>query len=324
MRTNFVESEFSPLKRVVLAQSQFYLPEEEEHLDTGFLSEENLNLFDKKVGDVADLYPELQKKWENEKEQMLQLLTSYGVEVLRPRTLTEHEKALGRDTGRGYANFFSRDPFFTIGNFIIEGNLRFAHRRLEILPIRDILTAESKHPEALYLAAPQPDISQGVESETGPFLEGGDVLVYGKTIFVGYSGLASNLNGIYWLKSLLTHWDYDVVPVRLHPDILHLDCALSMVRDGLMIYCKDAFLDGLPKELSHWDKINISLKEASKLMANGLPINESVYVTDQSFTQLISALEGYGMKVETLDYEVSRIFGGSFRCTTQALLRIAD
>lgn len=56
-------------------------------------------------------------------------------------------------------------------------------------------------------------------------------------------------------------------------------------------------------------------------MANGLPINDSVYVTDQSFTQFITALESHGVKVETLDYEVSRIFGGSFRCTTQALLR---
>ncbi|WP_430602722.1 hypothetical protein IGJ02_003242 [Enterococcus sp. DIV0724b] len=324
MKTNFVESEFAPLKRVVLAQSQFYLPEGEDELDTSFLSEENLTLFSNKVGDVGDLYPDMQKKWENEKEEMFQLLTSYGVEVIRPRMLTEYEKTLGEESGHGYANFFSRDPFFTFGHFIIEGNLRFAHRRLEILPIRDILTGESKHSEAVYLAAPQPDISEGLESEAGPFLEGGDVLVYGKKIFVGYSGLASNLNGINWLKSLLAHWDYDVIPVRLHPDILHLDCALSMVKDGLMIYCEEAFLDGLPTELNNWDKINISLKEASLLMANGLPINESVYVTDQSFTELIAALQSYGMKVETLDYEISRIFGGSFRCTTQALLRTSN
>lgn len=319
MKTNYVESEFAPLKRVVLAQSQFYLPEED--LDTNFLSEENLTLFRNKVGDVADLYPDMQKKWENEKEQMFQLLTSYSIEVIRPRMLTDYEKILGEESGHGYANFFSRDPFFTIGNVIIEGNLRFAHRRLEILPIRDILTEESQHLEAVYLAAPQPDISQGIESEAGPFLEGGDVLVYGKTIFVGYSGLASNLNGINWLRSLLSHWDYEVIPVRLHPDILHLDCALSMVKQGLMICCEEAFLDGLPKELTNWDKISISLKEASLLMANGLPINESVYVTDQSFTDLIAALKGHGIKVETLDYKVSRIFGGSFRCTTQALLR---
>ena len=324
MKTNFVESEFAPLKRVVLAQSQFYLPEEEEELDTSFLSEKNLELFKHKVGDIADLYPDMQKKWENEKEQMVQLLTSYGVEVIRPRLLTNYEKELGRESGRGYANFFSRDPFFTLGHFIIEGNLRFSHRRLEILPLRDILIEESKHSEAIYVAAPQPDISQGLESEAGPFLEGGDVLVYGKTIFVGHSGLASNLNGIHWLKSFLAHWEYNVIPVRLHPDILHLDCALSMVKEGLMIYCEEAFLDGLPKELNDWDKINVSLKDASLLMTNGLPLNESVYITDRSFTKLISELEGRGMKVETLDYEISRIFGGSFRCTTQALLRTND
>jgi len=324
MTKNFVESEFAPLKRVVLAQSQFCLPEEENELDTSFLSEKNLNLFDHKVGDIADLYPEMQEKWENEKVQMTQLLTSYGVEVIRPRMLTAYEKELGKQSRCGYANFFSRDPFFTIGHFVIEGNLRFAHRRLEILPIRDILIEESRHPEAIYVAAPQPDISQGSKSEAGPFLEGGDVLVYGKTIFVGHSGLASNLNGIHWLKSFLAHWGYNVVPVRLHPDILHLDCAMSMVKDGLMICCEEAFLDGVPQELTNWDKINVSLKEASLLMTNGLPLNDSVYITDQSFTRLIIALEKYGVKVETLDYEVSRIFGGSFRCTTQALLRTTN
>lgn len=145
MKTNFVESEFAPLKRVVLAQSQFYLPEQEDELDTSFLSETNIKLFKNKVGDIGDLYPDMQKKWE--KEQMLQLLASYDVEVIRPRKLTTYEKTLGKESGHGYANFFSRDPFFTLGNFIIEGNLRFAHRRLEISPIRAILKEESKHAE---------------------------------------------------------------------------------------------------------------------------------------------------------------------------------
>lgn len=320
MQTNFVESEFAPLKRVVLAQSQFYVPENS--AETNFLSEDNARLMENNVvGDIAALYPDMQKKWENEKQEMEALLTAYDIEVLHPRLLTDEEKQLGIQTGNGYANFFSRDPFFTLGNFIIEGNLRFPHRRLEILPIREILIAESKASEALYLATPQPDISLGEKSEVGPFLEGGDILIYGKQIFVGYSGLASNFAGIQWLQSLVQHWGYKIIPVRLHPDILHLDCALSLVREGLMIYCKDAFLDGIPAELAGWDKIEISLKEASLLMANGLPINESVYVTDASFTHLIEQLKGYQIKVETLDYQISRLFGGSFRCTTQALLR---
>lgn len=324
MKNNYVESEFAPLKRVVLAQSEFHCPnaEKQKEADTNFLVAENKELFEGKFGDFADLYPELQQRWEEEKKEMAALLESYGIEVLRPRKLTSAEKQLGIDSGHGYSNFFARDPFFTIGNLLIEGNLKFPHRQLEVLPSRPLLLAESQKEEVLYFATPQPDVSLGVNQPVGPYIEGGDVLVYGKTIFVGHSGLASNLLGIQWLGSVLSRWGYQVIPVPLHPDILHLDCALSLLREGLMICCEEAFLDGVPKELAHWQTISITLAEAALLMANGLPINEKVYVTDASFTSLIEKIEAQGMKVETLDYRISRLFGGSFRCTTQGLLRV--
>ena len=40
---------------------------------------------------------------------------------------------------------------------------------------------------------------------------------------------------------MIGHFGYEVVPVRLHPHILHLDCALSLLREGLMIVCEEAF-----------------------------------------------------------------------------------
>ncbi|KAF1303302.1 amidinotransferase [Enterococcus saccharolyticus] len=319
----FVESEFAPLKKVVLAQSQFAFPDEknEDNADLSFLTAENIEWSSGHAAeDFADAHPEKQMRWEQEKVDMQQLLESYGVEVLRPRLLTDEEKSLGRESGDGYSNFFSRDPFFAIGECVIEGNLRLPHRRYEVLPIREILIEATKE-QGLYFAAPQPDISLGIHSHQGPFIEGGDVLVYHKTIFVGYSGLASNLLGIQWLQRFMRHFGYEVVPVRLHPNILHLDCALSLVREGLMIICEDAFLDGVPSQLQHWQKIPISLADASILMANGLPINEEVYITDYSFKEVITALKKHHVKVETLDYYVSRVFGGSFRCTTQPFIR---
>ncbi|WP_246258514.1 hypothetical protein [Kroppenstedtia pulmonis] len=48
------------------------------------------------------------------------------VEVIVPRLLTDYEKEIGKEDG--YSNFFVRDPFFTIGHFLIEGSLRFPHR----------------------------------------------------------------------------------------------------------------------------------------------------------------------------------------------------
>ena len=61
----------------------------------------------------------------------------HGVEVLRPRLLTEAEKAVaGTD---GYANFFARDPFFVVGDQVVESSMRFLHRRREVLSVRDLM-----------------------------------------------------------------------------------------------------------------------------------------------------------------------------------------
>ena len=323
MKKTNVMSEFSPLKSVILAQSEFCFPDDTvEEMATSFLTKENEQLAKDNGGKtIAEIDPDLQLEWEQEKQAMQSLLESYGVEVLRPRLLTDYEKQEAKASGFGYSNFFSRDPFFTIGSFVIEGNLNFMHRRKEILPIRPVLHKWLDQYGGIYLAAPQPDTSLGQASQEGPFIEGGDVLVLGKTVFVGYSGLASNTAGIQWLSRLLEPFGYEVIPVRLHPHILHLDCALSFLKQGVMIVCEGAFLDGLPNQLANWEKIPVTLEEASYLLTNGLPISEEVYVTDGAFKELIPKIEAHGIKVETLSYRVSRIFGGSFRCTTQALIR---
>lgn len=88
-----------------------------------------------------------------------------------------------------------------------------------------------------------------------------------------------------------------------------------------MIICEEALVGGIPHLFKHWDKIFISMKEASCLAANGLPINEQVYVTDPQFGSVIEELLSRNITVELVDYSVSRSFGGSFRCTTQALWR---
>lgn len=247
------------------------------------------------------------------------MLEKYNIEVLRPRLLTAHEKEQGKVFGA--ANFFVRDPFFTIGHSVIEGSMRFFHRRNEVLPVRNMLMENVYSSDAFYVSLPMADTSQGEKDESGPFLEGGDVLVLGKTVFVGNSGKASNHNGYLWLKAYLAHWDYEVVEVKLHPDVLHLDCALSLVRDGLMIVCEEAFLTGIPEQLKNWDRINVPFEDIAKLAINGLPINEEAYILDSEFKYIGEALEARGIRLEYLDFKISRSLGGSFRCSTQPLFR---
>lgn len=319
-----VKSEFATLKKVVLTQSEFIFPEREEsNNDETFLAEESLNLYagvDIAGKDYKDVFPERQKQWEREREELKKVLEKYGVEVLRPRLLTEYEREVGKEYG--CCNFFVRDPFFTIGSSIIEGSLRFFHRRDEVMPIRDILVAEAYNSDAFYVSLPKPDISEGFDAEKGPFLEGGDVLVLNKTVFVGNSGQASNHNGYLWLKSYLSHWDYKVVEVPLKKEVLHLDCALSLVRDGLMIVCEEALINGVPEPLRDWDRISVPYKDIAYLAVNGLPINESTYILDPQFEYIAEQLRARGIVVEYVDFRISRSLGGSFRCSTQPLVRI--
>ncbi|WP_312337118.1 arginine deiminase family protein [Sphingobacterium sp.] len=318
----FVENEFAPLKKVILTVSEFGFPELMKEDDLRFLSSTTIEGDAAHAGkDFGEVYPELQIAWEQERHNFALVLEKYGVEVLRPRNLTEREKIAGGE--HGYSNFFVRDPFFTIGNTVIEGSIRFMQRRNEIWPIRDLLEREVYQNDCLYVAAPRPAMAEQEELALwhGPFIEGGDILVYGKHIFVGNSGLASNSLGIKWLFKLLQPYGYQVEEVKLHPNILHLDCALGMVREGLMIVCEEAFTHGIPQKLRKWDKIVVSLEEASLLAANGLPINPAVYVTDPVFAYIGDKLSIAGIQVEYVDFQISRSFGGSFRCSTQPLLR---
>ncbi|WPK13383.1 arginine deiminase family protein [Lysinibacillus louembei] len=322
MTSIFVKSEFAPLQRVVLAQSEFAFPAVSNRIDEEFLTEESIALYktvDVEGKNYKEVFPDRQKAWEEERANLKKILEKHGVEVLLPRMLTDYEKEIGYEDG--YSNFFIRDPFFTVGNMLIEGSLRFPHRRNEVLPARNILVEEANQNSCLYIAIPKPDISLGSDSEQGPFLEGGDVLVLDQTIYVGNSGLASNSNGVQWLSNLTSNFGYQVIEVPLHHTILHLDCALSIVREGLIIICEEAFLNGIPEQFKNWDQIHVTLEQASRLATNGLPINDHVYITDYEFDFIGAELEKRGIKVEYIDFQISRSFGGSFRCSTQPLLR---
>ncbi|MCZ0736159.1 dimethylarginine dimethylaminohydrolase family protein [Phreatobacter sp. AB_2022a] len=316
-----VESEFAPLRTVVLTQSEVAFGETMLHSrDMDFLPDPAPGRFGAGQ-DFRDADPVGQRAWEKERDAFRAVLERHGVEVLRPRMLTAAEKAAAG--GDGYANFFVRDPFFTIGPVVVEGSLRFRHRRREVLPVRDIMRHRVMPSACTYVAVPMPEVAADDDASlgAGPFLEGGDVLVLGKTVFVGMSGLASNAAGAEWLAKLLRPQGYTVEPVRLRPNILHLDCALGLVRDGLMIVCEEALLDGIPEPLRAWDRIAVSLDEAMRLATNGLPISPGIYVADPAFATIGDALGRRGIAVEYVDYRISRSFGGAFRGSTQPLWR---
>ena len=317
----YVESEFAPLKRVIVSQSELtdsILPLSEYYLPPESLEDPYVEVRDDTI--YFHLDPDSYEQRVKEREELVAILERYGVEVLRPRKLTDEELALatlpeGPTHGRGLSNFFVRDPFIVVGDHVIEANFRKEYRRFEALTARDLFQGC-----ASYVGLPMPDFT---DTETGPFLEGGDVIVYHKKIFVGNSGYGSSSAGIQWLRDYLAPYGYEVEEVRLQGNILHLDCAMSLVREGLMIVCEDSFADGIPETFRDWDRITVPEKDAEQLAVNGISINPEVYITDIAFRDTIGKeLEEHGIKVEYLDFQVMRSIACSVRCSTQPLFRV--
>ena len=319
----YVESEFAPLKKVIVSESEVtdqILP-----ISQVYMSFDEIEYYGGEVVGENVVFPVDQEKMQKikaEREALVSILEQYGVEVLMPRKLTEQERALATDPsgpshGKGLTNEFVRDPFVIIGNHVIESGFRKEYRRYEALTARDLFPEDCR-----YVALPMSDIS---DDEAGPFLEGGDVLVYHKQVFVGNSGYGSNSAGIEWLRNYLAPYGYEVTEVRLQGNILHLDCAMSLVKEGLMIVCEESFADGIPDTFKNWDRITVSEEDAEHLAVNGLPVNPDVYITDVAFRDTIGKqLEDRGIKVEYLDFSATRREAGSIHCSTQPILRKND
>lgn len=175
----YVESEFAPLKKVIVAESEqtdSYLPVSE-----CYVSGDDLAAIHGEVrGDIVYLPADQEelKEIAAEREALVSVLEKYGVEVVRPRKLTEKEIALATDLngpthGKGMTNMFVRDPFIVMGDNVVESNFRKEYRRYEALTARDYFLGKSN-----YAGLPMIDVA---DDEAGPFLEGGDVIVYHNT-----------------------------------------------------------------------------------------------------------------------------------------------
>ncbi len=154
----------------------------------------------------------------------------------------------------------------------------------------------------------------------GPFLEGGDTLLNGYEVYVGMSGCASDMAGIDWLQALLGP-SYKVVPVALKSNVLHLDCAMALVKPGLVVYCPEKLIDGLPMSLRGWDAITVSVEEATLLATNGLILEEGRMIVDADNKRVIEELRKRRMDVIPMPFDGPIRVGGGMRCAHHPLLR---
>jgi len=118
---------------------------------------------------------------------------------------------------------------------------------------------------------------------------------------------------------------YNVIRVPLIASVLHLDCVLSVPREGLAIVCEEAFVEGLPDPIKGWDLVKVSIESVRRLAVNGIPVDNRNYImsfnehNDNRFLQ--SELEKRNIKVYRLFFGTHNGQGGSLRCATQPIIR---
>ena len=264
---------------------------------------------------LIDIDAERAKRIERQVEALAELVAREGVTVHRPERLRGEESTFMAPHGEG-AQLYPRDPMIVVGNHVIDASLRLKCRQRERYGLRSLIQKLATERGARWSSVP-------LGSPTtidGPFLEGGDVLLNGHEIYVGMSGCASDMAGIDWLQALLGE-RYRVIPVALRSKVLHLDCALGLIKTGLLVWCPEKLIDGLPMSLRGWDAIVVSKDEANLLATNGLILEEGRMIADADNKRIIDELRKRHVDVIPLPFDGPIGCGGGLRCAHHSLRR---
>ena len=242
-----------------------------------------------------------------------QVFLRYGVTVLRPDGVADCNQIFARDLG------FVVDDIFVRANII-------PHREKELLGLASLLA--------------QIPISKQLMFPKEVHIEGGDVIVHNKYIYVGFSTspnyaklltARTNKAAVFALRKAFPN--KKVKPFELiksntvpHKNALHLDCCFQLIGDSFAITCPEGFakIEDYNWLVTHFGTNNIfevSPVEMSKMMCNVVSISPTVAVSNKSFTRLNTWLRQRGITVEEVDFNEIGKQGGLFRCVTLPLFR---
>jgi dimethylargininase len=185
-----------------------------------------------------------------------------------------------------------------------------------ILPHAAVITrpgADSRKPETeSIIQALSPHIKLIYIREPAT-LDGGDVLVIGKKIFIGLS-TRSNNDAINQLKELLGNDGYTVTGIPLH-GCLHLKSAVTRVDDSTLLINKD-WVD--TNHFPNYTLIDVDPSEPGA--ANCLPVAGTI-IYPTSFPMTRAKLEAIGCTVVSIEVDELAKAEGAVTCCS---LVIAD
>jgi dimethylargininase len=178
-----------------------------------------------------------------------------------------------------------------------------------ILPEVAVITrpgADSRKPETESIIRALKPLIKLVQVREPATVDGGDVLVLGKKIYVGLS-TRSNLEVIRQLSEMLCDYEYSVMGVELH-DCLHLKSAATRLDDQTLLINKQ-WVD--PGCFEDFELIEVDPSEPHA--ANCLPIQGSI-IFPTAFPKTRARLEEKGYNVVAVDVSELAKAEGAVTC----------
>jgi dimethylargininase len=185
-----------------------------------------------------------------------------------------------------------------------------------ILPEAAIITrpgADSRKPETEAIAQALSPHTRLLYLREPAALDGGDVLVVGKRIFIGLS-TRSNNESVVQLNDPLNEFGYTVTGVRLN-GCLHLKSAVTRVDDKTLLINRD-WVDAA----SFTDYELIDVDPSEPYAANCLPIGDAV-IFPASFPKTREKLEKRGYKIVSVEVDELAKAEGAVTCCSLILDR---
>jgi dimethylargininase len=185
-----------------------------------------------------------------------------------------------------------------------------------ILPEVAVITrpgADSRRPETESISRALQPFRELLFIQAPGTVDGGDILVLGKDIFVGMS-TRSNHNALDQLNALLGKFEYHARGVGLH-DCLHLKSAVTQVDAETLLINRNWV------NAHHFAKFDlIDVDPSEPFAANCLPVNGEV-IFPAAFPKTRTRLEAHGYKVRAVQVDELAKAEGAVTCCS---LIIAD
>ena len=159
-----------------------------------------------------------------------------------------------------------------------------------------------------------------VESLTEGFLEAGDVMVHGGTLYVGQS-LRTDARALSWLERRFAG-RLEIAPLALVEPHIHLDVVFNIAGNNLALIYPAAFEPAaLARLRSRFRCIEIDRAEQFSLAANVLSLSPEIVVSTSHQRRVNGLLRQEGLTVIEIAYDEVAKLGGAVRCATCPLLR---